>query len=307
MSSQARFFTLPREVRDSIYTLVLSTPTDPLSSPREAGLRYKEEVGGGWDIRCVFYPPPSTFHGPASALSQCSHKIRQEVSELVTKRSLTKGVTYELDVMLKGGMLWPTWINLPYPVTKMDHLQANLRLFDVRDGDGLFWGAGGPGLTFVVLFSLLNRLLHHGPRFLYKKGMTQGLEIDQLTINVMPGYGKVLQPDDGRFRDEENPMLKCEQHVERDHKRIYQFICRHIDDVVRQGLLFGKVQTLKICLGDTMTEYLVKETTPEATPSAKWRTWGFVWGVDDDMKTEKVESSSFLDHLYRQEHEEQED
>ena len=98
-------------------------------------------------------------------------------------------------------MLWPTWTKPPKSLVKVEHLDVNLRLFDVTRGGKLFWASGGPGVTLVVLFRLLNRLLHHGPRFLYKSGENQDFDIQTRTLNVLPGYGKVLCPDDECFKD----------------------------------------------------------------------------------------------------------
>ena len=306
MAQQSPLFTLPREIRDDIYNLLLNWPNDPPGSPAAAGLRYREVVGT-WGDRSVFYPPPTTYCEPASALSQCSRQIRQELYELVTNGNLTKSVTYKLDVMLKGCMLWPTWANLPYPVRKMDHLQADLRLFDVKDGSGLFWGAGGPGLVFLVLFSLLNRLLHHGPRFIHKEGEVRGLEVDMLTINMLPGYGEVLRPDDDRFGDDPDAVQKCEDYIKRDHDRIYMNVCPLVHAVISHGLLSEKVRTVRVCLGSKMEEYRVLPALPDNEPSDKWKRWGFVWGVDHKMKVEKVDSSGYLEQLHRLLHGQEQD
>ncbi|KAL8856849.1 MAG: hypothetical protein Q9178_006566 [Gyalolechia marmorata] len=297
MAQQSPLFTLPREIRDDIYNLLLNWPNDPPDSPAAAGLRYREVVGTFGD-RSVFYPPPTLYCEPASALSQCSSQIRQELYELVTNGNLTKSMTYELDVMLKGCMTWPTWTNLPYPVRKMEHLQANLRLFDIKDGASLFWGAGGPGLVFVVLFSLLNRLLHHGPRFIHNEGEVRGLEVDLLTINMLPGYGEVLRPDDERFENDPDPVQKCQDYIKRDHARIHMNVCSLLHAVISQGLLSEKVRTVRVRLGRKMEEYRVLPGSPHVEPRDEWKRWGFVWGVDHKMKVEKIESSAFLGQYY---------
>ncbi|KAL8910051.1 MAG: hypothetical protein Q9171_004646 [Xanthocarpia ochracea] len=297
MAQQSPLFTLPREIRDDIYSLLLNWPNDPPASPAAAGLRYREAVGT-WGDRSVFYPPPTIYCEPASALSQCSRQIRQELYELVTNGNLTKSVTCQLDVMLKGCMLWPTWTNLPYPLRKMDHLQADLRLFDVKDGSSLFWGNGGPGLVFIVLFSLLNRLLHHGPRFIHKEWELRGLEVDMLTINMLPGYGEVLGPDDDRFGDDPDPVQNCQDYLELDHSKIFRNFCSLLHHVIAQGLLSQKVRTVRVHHGSKMEEYRVPAGLPDNEPSDKWKRSGFVWGVDHKMKVEKVESSAYLEELY---------
>ncbi|KAL8771970.1 MAG: hypothetical protein Q9209_002634 [Squamulea sp. 1 TL-2023] len=296
MLFQSPFFTLPREVRDEIYTFLLLSPIDPPRSPEQAGVRYREDIRDYWENRSVLYPPHFANNGPASALSQCNHQLRREILELSTNRSLTKGTKFELDIMLKDCMLWPTWINLYFPVAKMDHLQANLRLFDVKTGAILFWGNGGPGQSFVVLFSLLNRLLYHGPRFIYKEGETKGLKIDVLTLNLLPGYGETLQPD----YSDEHPLQACEARIEEETKEILNFMSRHMQDIVNQGLLSCKVKTVRICYRDEIKTYSVDEKTPDAAPSAEWKAYGLVRGVDEGMQIEKVDSFACLEPRRRE-------
>ncbi|KAL8942511.1 MAG: hypothetical protein Q9216_001612 [Gyalolechia sp. 2 TL-2023] len=290
MSGQNFLCALPREIRDEIYASVLSVPAAPPVSPADAGVRYMEKVKWRSRDRNIFYPLPSTCSGPTPALSHCNRLLRQELYELITNHRITRSATYELDVMLQGCRLWPTWTKLPYPAANMEHLEVNLRIFDVRRGGGLFWGCGGPGLAFVVLFRALDRLLHHGPRFLYKKGAIQSLDIDTLTINVLHGYGTVARPTDKGFKDREDPELRCTRLVEHNQEKIYQNICTHLYSVVRAGLLSGKVQTLNIRDGDKVESYTTNGVTPNFMPCERWKRYGFVWGVDEKMEAEKVES-----------------
>ncbi|KAL8911685.1 MAG: hypothetical protein Q9172_007629 [Xanthocarpia lactea] len=181
----------------------------------------------------------------------------------------------------------------------MDHLQADLRLFDVKDGSGLFWGAGGPGLVFLVLFSLLNRLLHHGPRFIHREGEVRGLQVDMLTINMLPGYGEVLGPDDDRFEDGPDALQVCQDYLELDHSKIFRNFCSLLHHVISQGLLSQKVKTVRVHHRSEMEEYCVPAGLPDKEPSDEWKRWGFVWGVDHKMKVEKVEPSADLEQLHR--------
>ncbi|KAL8756567.1 MAG: hypothetical protein Q9199_002848 [Rusavskia elegans] len=293
MSCHHSLLTLPREVRDEIYTLLLDSSNVPPSSPGERGLRYKEAVEDGvFNNRIIFYPPPTIWKGPTSALLQCNRQLRHEIVDFTVKTYQNKGGKCELDVMLKGCMLWPTWTKLVHSVAKMEHLEVKLRLFDVKRGRGLFWGDGGPGLTFVVFFRLLNRLVHHGPRFLYNEQENQSLKIQTLTLNVLPGYGEVLGPDDRRSKDQKDPGAKRKERLKQEYKRIYQHICSSVSQVVGEGLLSEKIQTLKVCYGDKVAVYNTDGITPSTSPSDEWKEWGFVWGVDERMKVEKIDSTA---------------
>ena len=285
MSSQDSLLTLPREVRDKIYSLVLSIPAAPPVSPTEAGVRYEERVNGN---RKVLYPVLSTYNGNTLNLLHCNRQIRQELCDYLKNPRITREITYELDLMLQGCTLWPTWTNLPYPATAMEHLEVNLRLFNVEYGGGLFWGSGGPGLTFVVLFRALNRLLHHGPRFLYQNKDVPGLKIGTMTINILHGFRTVKRSMDFRFRDRYDNDLEYEEFIKQDRANINNHICSQLRLVMSQGLLAGKIQTLRICHGEKVEEYETSGIAPSATPSEEWKEWGFIWGVDEGMKVTKI-------------------
>ncbi|CAL8584278.1 hypothetical protein XPA_009882 [Xanthoria parietina] len=296
------FLQLPRELRDDIYTLLLNSLADPPASPKAAGIRYREVVTSRTHLndKCIFYPPPLSRNGPAAALSQCNRQLRQELNDLVTSSHRTKDVTCTVDVMLKSCLLWPTWTSLPPPVATVDHLEINLRLFDLKCGRGLFWCYGEPGATFVVLFRALNRLLHHGPRFLYKDGESQSLKINTLTINVLHGYGTVTQPDHIWFLERDDLELQYERSVERDREQIYDFISQRLQQVVSHGLLSEQIQILRVCDGDTVQKFATEGVPLTATPPDEWIRWGFDWGVDEMMKVEKIESSDLFRHEDRE-------
>ncbi|KAL8654149.1 MAG: hypothetical protein Q9226_003547 [Calogaya cf. arnoldii] len=288
MSCQHALFTLPREVRDEIYTLVLNSPAPPPVSPKEAGPRYRAKVKDSWNIerydpRSVFYPLPTKHVGTVTALAQCNRQLRKELQDFGTSSYLTKNLTYEIDAMLQGERLWLTWTNLPYPATKIDHLGVNLRLFDIYTGRGLFWGFDGPGTTFIVLYRALNRLLNHGPGFFYEHGENHRLKIDILTKNVLHGNREGPQPDPG----------VSHKRLIQERKKIYRFICQELHHVVLQGLLSERVRTLRVSDGDAVRTFTTDGIEPRAEATNEWIQWGFHWGVDDVMNVAKVESSNF--------------
>lgn len=275
---------LPREVRDEIYTLILSSRATPPAFPADAGPRYSETVSLG---RNVLYPVPSPINDPSSALSQCCRQLRQELRELKGNRHLTNGITYRLDAMLQRCRLWLTWTNFPFPAMEMGHLEVNLRLFDIKSGGGLFWGDGGPGRNFIVLFRALDRLLHHGPHFLYNRKSEQGMKIGTLTINVLFGYGKAARPT------KVDTEAKCKQYDERVRRRIFRSIHWNLSRVVDCGLLSEKVQTLRVCDGDVVKEYSTAGIPPSTRPPETWQDYGFAWGMDKDMTYHHVDSRVF--------------
>ncbi|KAL8995628.1 MAG: hypothetical protein Q9169_004671 [Polycauliona sp. 2 TL-2023] len=295
MAGRSVFFKLPREIRDEVYTLVLNDPVAPPLSPHNAGVRYKENIDEecGFDRGAVFYPLPTNRFGFTFALSCCNRQLRQEVHDLVTKPHLPKSVTYKLDVMLQGYRLWPTWIAPCYPATTIDRLQIDLRLFDVLYGGQSFWGCGGPGAAYVVLFRALNRLLHHGPAFLHHDA-SHTLKINTLIINVMHGYGKVFQPSKNWIEGREDPEGDYQRFIDKDQRAIYQSICGMLEVVKDEGLLSDKIQTLKVCNATHTDVSSTSGIAPIIVPSDEWIRWGFIWGIDKDMKIDKIDSEAFL-------------
>ncbi|KAI4181795.1 MAG: hypothetical protein L6R41_006398 [Letrouitia leprolyta] len=295
MSSKHSLLTLPSEIRNQIYILVHDASAAPPKSPADAGPRYLEAVKG-FGRRSVLYPIPSIRNESILALSLCSRQLKQELHEIISNPSNIKNTTHELDLMLQGCRIWPTWTNLSYPVAEMEHLKVNLRLFDVKSGGGLFWGCGGPGLTFVVLFRAMNRLLHHGPHFLYSRKTMSPMKIGTFTLNVLHGYGTTPTPTDNMFKSHDDPELKCKDFIVLEQSRIYDHIRSHLQQVVASGLLTGKIQTVQICDGEGIKALSTVGITPSNEPTDEWLDYGFIWGVDKDMKVEKVESKDVCLH-----------
>ncbi|KAL9627850.1 MAG: hypothetical protein Q9204_006289 [Flavoplaca sp. TL-2023a] len=112
VSGQTTLFSLPREIRDAIYDLVLNSPRTPPSCPQQAGVRYEEVVETEWfdhETGNVLYPSPTSDHGSGSALSQVNRQLRQESHDFITNPNLTRSVAYKLDAMLQGPRLWLSW------------------------------------------------------------------------------------------------------------------------------------------------------------------------------------------------------
>ena len=281
---------LPREIRDQIYRLLVESPVDPPNTPDDAGLRYTETHCYSWTSKCVLYPAIRKRHyGAHMALAQCSKQLRREVLDIAQNFAIIARTPCELDVMLRGSLLWPTWTYLPPSAVNMKHLKVNLRLFDIRDGGELFLAQEGPGTAFVLLFKLLNRLLHHGPNFFYEVATGSGARIELLTLNVLFGYGTCVQPDDIMFRYDKDPEFSCQRFTEAEYRGIYRRICQELSEVVDQGLLFGKVQRLQVCHEGDTKDFTAIERTLDTAEMKRWRAAGFLWGVDEHMRVQRAD------------------
>ena len=129
VKSNSSLLSLPREIRDLIYTALLQIPNDPPTSPEEAGPRLEK-----WWIH---YPLQRYPEAVFAALLRCNHQISDEFREVLSARQPT--TDFRLDCMIKELDAWPTWILLPCPSTReIGILNVDLRLLDVDDDYGSF-------------------------------------------------------------------------------------------------------------------------------------------------------------------------
>ena len=123
---EANLLSIPREIRDLIYTALLQIPNDPPTSPEEAGPRFRK----GSSLYSVERYPEAIY----AALLRCNRQLRDEFQEVLFARQPVRD--FRLDCMIKSDGLWPTWILLPCPGTRdIGVLNVDLRLFNVGHGD----------------------------------------------------------------------------------------------------------------------------------------------------------------------------
>lgn len=171
----------------------------------------------------------------------------------------------KLDCMVKDYAVWPTWISPLYPESQsIGNLDVDLRLFDVGNGGGQFWGDGGVGLIFKPLFQLLNGFFHHGPRFFGSKSKN-GVPGRNIHVNTL-----CMTLIHERPGERYNPLY--------DQKRICGSCWSALLLVADSGLLLGKVKMLQLCWGDEIREVEVKGTG-EGRNVAEWDRYEFHWGL----------------------------
>lgn len=130
---ESHFLSLPREIRDLIYTALLQSPNSPPSSPEEAGPRLRKS-GVLYSVEQI----PEVLY---AALLRCNRQISAEFHECLFACQSIQGL--RLDCMIKGYAVWPTWISFPFPEARnIGNIDVDLRLFDVGDGCGQFFGDG---------------------------------------------------------------------------------------------------------------------------------------------------------------------
>ncbi|KXL48941.1 hypothetical protein M433DRAFT_456823 [Acidomyces richmondensis BFW] len=165
---------LPREIRDLIYVQLLCTRTTPPKDPSRAGERDPNS-----SIPCTIYYQVHSARPTLLQLKLCSRQIYHEVRETIIKRLTCPYGQAELDIMLRGSSIWPTWVTLPVTPWLDPVIDVKLRIFEAPGGGSEF-STG----AYRALWTLFRLLVYHGPCFTHNRGMTTPLEIERLHFDI---------------------------------------------------------------------------------------------------------------------------
>lgn len=293
MSCQTTIFSLPREIRDAIYDLVLNSPGTPPSCPEQAGIRYEEVIEKepyGPEFASVLYPSPNSQYGPVSAPSQVNRQLRQESLDFITDLHSKRSVTHKLDAMNQGPRLWLSWTSVPHFMSKINNLEIDFRVLDTHDDAYYSEYFTGLHSVFILLVRAIDRLLNHGPSFRYRNN-THGLKVDILTINLQHMYDKLLRPAEQSMEDRESPNREDAVATEAVHLRVNRYLLRWLEILVDLGLFSGKVQKLRVLKWGGPVVYFTQNIKTSIWLSDELAGWGIKWGSDKDMRVKKVNSA----------------
>lgn len=177
---------IPREVRDKILLLVVSTPQPPPSGYMDAGSRVPLPYTPckSWSISAIKYSPHMNRTTEFPTLL-ANRQLHDETLEAIGR--LSKKPTYVLDIMLvKGASLWPTWLSVPALWNSIDKVHATFRI-DTSSRNtmrGFRGGDGSPPKIAWSFYGVLERFLMVGPTVnpaLNKQGI---ISINTLEMNV---------------------------------------------------------------------------------------------------------------------------
>ena len=268
-----RLLSLPREIRNAIYIATIHAPRDTPNSPDEAGPRYKTRCSTIWN-RSVYYPiGPSSWPSHVS-LIQCNRQVRSETLEILNRER--RRSTCRLDCMLERLALWPTWISYPGLPQTIDHLEMNLRLFDVRDGRNLLWGRRGPGAMFVPLFWMLNHFIHHGPQFIYTGPLRHTPRLETLMIHIS-------YEDRTRSGRELSDHRQSAQRRTVDKREIFRTFAGIVNMLACNGVLAGKIERIGVRWEDHVSIVETGLFKPSEEVGEDWERFGFRWGCDPSL------------------------
>ncbi len=142
-----RFLDLPRELRDRIYVIVLTSERRPPAFPEECSPRWRDidaSAMSGYSVpngeeqyRDIWYEyQPMAI--ACTGLLSCTRQISQEMVGAIERQSTAGegGLKYKLDCMIRRERIWPTWTALPVPLKYLRCLEFDVRDFTVDDEHG---------------------------------------------------------------------------------------------------------------------------------------------------------------------------
>lgn len=191
-----RFLDLPRELRDRIYAIVLTSERRPPASPEECGQRWRDVDASAMSI-CSVPNGPELYRDiwyedqpvaiACTGLLSCTRQISQEMVRAIERQNTAGkgGLQCRLDCMVRGERLWPTWIALPVPVKYIRYLEFDVRDFNINDtnGQGAKWmvNAGG-GVVVSNLLKLVGQFITRGSQ----------LTCSLCNSRQLAGYSRIL-------------------------------------------------------------------------------------------------------------------
>lgn len=162
---------MPRELRDQILVLALSSPRSPPQDESQSQNRavFTDDIKyqswfGGRDVMYERHAIPNRTETMPTLL--VNHQLHYETLDAI---AMIRGKhSYELDVMVVNEVcVWPTWLYALEDTDRVDTLHATFRIqgpagAGYRRRSGFRGGCGGPPLITWCFYSLIERFLRLG-------------------------------------------------------------------------------------------------------------------------------------------------
>ncbi|KAF2801657.1 uncharacterized protein BDZ99DRAFT_483451 [Mytilinidion resinicola] len=274
--------TIPREIRDEIYTWGLLIPFSPVPPQRiristekvrkvlnlgftdvtveEILPRHpsQEDIGYVWSEESVRYPLSAPLPPTHHLLSACS-QIRTELKEAIRRMGDGK-LRYKIDLALRNDkfVLYPTWVSIPMLSKHVDELEVTLRILHGRtksvcsvfsvheeEQEGSLLNGG---------LACLIRFVERGVHFLSKK-KREGFTVGLLVIDVhAPGIARA-----DLDKDMEETAASLEKWMQGTESDALGEMAREMEDT-QIRLLARKIESLRLSTyGRIVGEWDMKE------------------------------------------------
>lgn len=222
--SPATFLGLPRELRDLIYLYLVQDTRTPPEDPDHAGQR--EFISKIYFEACS--PRPGLLQ-----LKLCSRQIYSEVSTTLAKHVTSDAGPACLDIMVKGSLIWPTWISLPNTRCLDPIVHIDLRLFEAKG-----WGSEFSTGAYRALWSLFNLLVSQGPCLIHnRRGLPAPLHVGRLRFEIKLCFPTSADDLFGTYRD----------------------VFDRLEKLAFDNVGLGNVETIEACMGSDRRVWRLKQ------------------------------------------------
>ena len=287
------FLRLPRELRDLIYSTILLSRREAPESPADASSRWLEQNFlnrdgcGEFDrgLHGIRYEGSFAGHACASLL-QCNRQISQETKEAIKFQAASS--RYRIDLMFTPLDMWPTWIMLPAPLTYLESVEVDFRICDKEMYMG--WSSSHHyDISMQNFLRLLSQFIVRGPRFICKACDLNAITMDAPSLcqdcQVNALHLNVLIVNFVRMRGCTKPLIPFQSLDGEDLLRNLEVLAlgklvKTLEKLANNGIVFGKIDLIRLRFDDTMYDWKVKDRDPERILEAvkKWTKYGWVSG-----------------------------
>ncbi|KAF2807230.1 uncharacterized protein BDZ99DRAFT_465149 [Mytilinidion resinicola] len=203
---------LPREIRDTILELVISSSRAPPQDTSEAEPRspsatewQAEEISGfdAWyHSRTPLYFEPRVYISNSAPLLLVNHQVSSETAAALARLNLP----YELDVIFSNeNSLWPSWLSVPRLSNQLDQVNVTFRICGSEKilpkwMSGWGQGNGAPPWLMWLFYYLLEYVLRRGPVPHTDSSVDREVTIKNLDLNFVGKndkeeiYGETARP-----------------------------------------------------------------------------------------------------------------
>ncbi|KAK4610477.1 hypothetical protein CLAFUW4_14221 [Fulvia fulva] len=225
---QSALLALSRELRDIVYHSLLNERKRPPEDPHHANDRTPTSQSSPG---AIYYETQS----PKPALLQlklCCRQVSAEVQDLLAKHVVSHSGPGQLDIMVRGSSVWPTWIALPL-ASKLDPIiDIELRIFDTT-GLGSEFSTG----AYRALWSLFNRMVFRGPCLTHSRNLQRPLIVGRLRFNIVLCFPTSVDDLLGTYRD----------------------VFDRLERLAYDNVGLGNVGTIEACLGADRRVWRLKQ------------------------------------------------
>ncbi|KAF2500077.1 hypothetical protein BU16DRAFT_235568 [Lophium mytilinum] len=165
---------IPREIRDSIIELALSSSREPYPSITAAEPTRSTKIvphrpffkSWSYGRKHVLFESHS-YLSNSLPLLLVNHQLSSETTSTISRLSKNASLPhYSLDVMFVNELeLWPTWLSVPTVAAHLDRVNVTIRAVGVDPTEQNQWKVkdGMPPQLIWCFYYLLEHVLRHGP------------------------------------------------------------------------------------------------------------------------------------------------